>query len=78
MATTFDVQIGSTFYPLVRDPAHVHPPELHHHLGTDTTSASPEQAIRRLLDAVEASGWIDDRGVYRGRDSFGIGIQGRD
>jgi hypothetical protein len=75
---TFDVKMGDTFHPLVRDPTHVHPPELHRHLGTNTTTLSPELAIRRLLNAVEASGWIDDDGVYRGRDAFGIGIVGRD
>ena len=32
--TAFDVKIGDTLYALVRDPAHVHPPELHAHLGT--------------------------------------------
>lgn len=75
--TTFDVKIGGRIYPLVRDVAHVHPPELHHHLGTDTTSNTPEVALQRLLDAVVADHWFKD-GIYVGRDPFGIGIAGRE
>ena len=38
--TAFDVKIGDTLYSLVRDPSHVHPPELHAHLGTTMRLAS--------------------------------------
>ena len=67
--TAFDVKIGDTLYALVRDPAHVHPPELHAHLGT-----TGEAGIRRVLDAVEADDWFDGEGNYIGRDVIGIGI----
>jgi hypothetical protein len=77
MRATFDVRIGDRVYPLVRDPTHVHPPELHRHLGTDTTRADPETALRRLLDAVEATHWFDDAG-YIGRNGFGIGLAGHE
>jgi hypothetical protein len=76
---TFDVKIGRDTYPLVRDPAHVHPTNLHRHLGTHTTTLDQEQAIRRLLDAVEAADWFDEMtGEYLGRNEYGIGIAGRD
>ena len=55
--TAFDVKIVDTLYALVRDPAHVHPPELHAHLGT-----TGEAGIRRVLDAVEADDWFDGEG----------------
>ena len=47
--TAFDVKIVGTLYPLVRDPAHMHSPELHAHFGT-----ASEAGIRSLLHAVEA------------------------
>lgn len=70
--TAFDVKIVDTLHSLVRDAAHLHPSELHAHLGTTS-----EAGIRRLLDAVEADDWFDDEGNYIGRDVMGIGIQGR-
>ena len=80
--TQYDVQIGDKFYPLVRDPAHVHPPELHAHLGTDTVRGDTgqtveevrEMAIRRLLNAVDEDDWFDETGADVGRDPFGIGV----
>lgn len=78
----FDVKIGDRLYPLVRDPTHVHPPELHHHLGTDTVEGvDRETAIRRLLNAVEATHWFSGDHPYDGyvgRNAFGIGVVGQD
>lgn len=73
---TFDVQIGDTLYPLVRDVTHQHPSAVHEHLGTDTTTIDPEVTLQRLLDALAADDWFTDDGRYLGRDMFGIGIQG--
>ena len=76
--STYDVKIGDECYPLVRDPLHVHPKILHDYLGTNTTIyVQPEQAMRRLLDAVEAVNWFDEAGNYKGRNQVGIGIAGR-
>jgi len=74
----FDVKIGDKLYPLHRDPSRVHPPELHHHLGTDTTTIGPESAIRRFLNAVEECRWVDEKGNYVGRNAFGVGLAGRE
>jgi hypothetical protein len=75
----FDVLLNGKHYLLVRDPAHVHPPELLHHLGIDTVQGDTEAAVRRLIDALEADDWFDE-GTHRyvGRDPFGIGLVGRD
>ena len=47
---TFHVTIGDERYPLVRDPAHIHPPAVHAHLGTDS-----EKGLRRLLEKLAAA-----------------------
>lgn len=64
----YDVKIGDQYFVLVRDPDHVHPPEVHRHLGT-----RDEAGLRRLLDAVEQDHLFDPT---QGRDPFGIGVQG--
>lgn len=61
------VLIDGQRYHIVRDVAHVHPPEVHAALGT-----ASEAELQHALDQCRVADYYDPDGRHKGPDSFGL------